>query len=295
MKLNPPKMLELVEEVILDDEKERAKKPYVYRHNPSSSTAKREDGTVVGACLRQLWMKSKAFPISNPKKFTTKLQAGFGNAIHTWFAEQLSKSKKITFVAEAAGKILVEPLTKEVSFRLDGLVTHRGELGCFELKTVQTYGLQKMLKENSGLPKPSDILQVLDYFGTNNAIMWASLVYVARDTAMRCEFHIWKDDEDGKFYIKGIVPEVKTQLLAGPSFEKVVERWKELEGYIERDEMPKRDFKVVYRDGEIVPNRTKIGVDYKTDFQCLYCPYMNGCWSLAGAKEDSYQVRGDKS
>lgn len=293
MKLNPPNFLAILEEVIEEEDKNYVSKPYEYRHNPSSSTMKRADGKIIGACLRQLWMKAKAFPVSNPKEFKTKLQAGFGNAIHTWVLEKLQKSKRLAVIPEAPGKVSIDPLTRQVSFRLDGLVTHKGELGVFELKTQQGFGLLKMLRDNNNLPAPKDILQVLDYFGTNPAIMWGALVYLGRDSGLRAEYHIWKDDE-GKWMIKGLIPHVSPTPIDELTFEKVVDRWKELEGFIDRDEMPPRDYKVVYRAGVIVPHMVKNGTKYKSDFNCIYCSYKDACWSLPGSEEDRYVVRGAK-
>lgn len=286
----PPNFLNLLEEVLTDElaEKKIKYKDYEYKHNPSSSTMKRDDGTVVGACMRQLWYRAMKTPETNPSDFTNLLQMGFGDGIHYWFLNKLQKSKRITLMKEAGGKVTIDPLTREVSFRLDGLVTHKGDIGGFELKTIQTFGLTYMLKE--GGPKEDHLLQVLDYFGTNDAIKWFGLVYVARDSAYRAEFHILKE-EDG-FYIEGIHPRVAKRKIDELSFDKVKARWKELEGYIERKEEPPRDFKVVYNDeGKIVEQRIKKGYKYKSDFKCTYCSHLTHCWSQPGAKEDSVQIK----
>ncbi len=285
---NPPKFLDLLSESF--DEEEASYKPKSdYRHNPSSATMVGDDGVVVGACLRQLYYKATAEPISDKKEFTNKLQAGFGNGIHDFLTARLKKSNKIKIDAEVPGKVIVDPLTKEISFRLDGLVTHHGELGCLEIKTQQSWGLQKMVRE--GGPKKSDILQVLCYFGTNEDIKWASMLYVARDTAFRAEYHVYKD-HDGEYVIRGITPASPEKRIEGLSFDKIVKRWKILEEHVERKELPKRDFKAVLRDGVVIDERTKNGVKYSTDFQCKYCSYQTSCWSGIGAKEDAYQIRG---
>ncbi len=246
-----------------------------------------KDDKRIGACMRAMWYKAKQEPESNPRDFSNRLQAGFGNAIHTWVLSKLQKSKKISLTAEAAGRVVVDGLTKEVSFRLDGLVTHRGELGGLEIKTQQGYGLQRMIKD--GGPKASDILQCLSYFGTNEAINWFGLVYLARDSGFRAEYHIWKEDD--KFYIKGLVPHMLTVEITELTFPGIINEWKKLESHIAADTIPKRDYKVVFADdGRIVDSRVKKGYKYKSDFRCIYCSYQGKCWSSEGAKEDSIKI-----
>ncbi len=288
-KATPPRFLDLLNETYEVEEKNS--KPRVdYRHNPSSATMMGSDGKVVGACLRSLYYRATGEPVSDKKPFTTKLQGGFGNGIHDFLTQRLQKSDKIKLIPEAPGKVLVDPLTKEISFRLDGLVTHKGEVGCLEIKTQQSYGLQRMVKD--GGPKKSDILQVLCYFGTNEDIKWASLVYVARDSAFRAEYHIYKDPTNGKFVIKGVTPEKKEQYVDDLSFDKIVARWRELEVNVERRELPKRDYKIVMKaDGSYTDKRVKNGVEYKSDFACTYCSYRTTCWKGPDADKDAYQVR----
>lgn len=286
MKLNPPKFLEILEEVC----NEAPRGAYEYRHNPSSATMKTPGGRVVGACMRQLYYKATGEPESEKKEFTNRLQAGFGNAIHDWITIRLSKSKKITIIPEATGKVFVDGLSREVSFRLDGLVTHKGEAGCLEIKTVQGYGLQRMIKE--GGPKESDLLQVLCYFATNENIQWASLVYVARDSGYRAEYHVWRDDA-GRFMYRSTLPEGPIKFIEDLSFTAIKERWAELEVKINAGEVPARDYKVVFnKEGAIVDKRVKHGVEYKTSFRCSYCAYQTTCWSAPGAKEDATQIPG---
>lgn len=289
IKVNPPNFLELLEEVLHEEKISRVKKDD-YRHNPSSATMRMDDGKVVGACLRQLFYKAKNQPESDPKVLTVELQGLFGQGIHDVILSRLQKSKRIMIVPEAAGRTIVDPLTKEVSFRVDGLVTHKGELGVLEIKTMHSFALQKMVKENG--PRASDLLQCLSYFGTNPAVLWTSLVYVGRDSAYRAEYHILNLD-DG-FYIEGIIPEERRKKLGEFSFDRIVARWKELEGYVERNELPPRDYKVVLSDdGRIKDERVKNGVKYQSAKACLYCSYLSHCWlNEINAKEDSVKISG---
>lgn len=289
-KATPPSFLSLLDDIYKEEDRLSAEKEITdYRHNPSSATMVTEDGRVVGACLRALYYKATREPISDARPLTTKLQGDFGNGIHDKITQKLLKSDKIKMIPEAAGRELIDPLTKEISFRLDGLVTHKGEQGCLELKTMQSFGLQRMVRE--GGPKEAHVLQVLCYFGTNPDLRWASLVYLGRDNAFRAEYHIYKDPANDRFVIRGITPTKAPKKIDQLSFENVVKRWRELELNVERKELPKRDYKVVLdKEGLITDKRTKNGVEYKSDFACMYCSWKTKCWSLEGAAEDSYKV-----
>lgn len=290
IRVSPPRFLDLLKEVY--EEEDKTPRSGEFRHNPSSASVKKANGTVVGACLRQLYYKAKGEPVSDPKELTVKLQGDFGNGIHDRVVAKLQKSKKARIIPEAAGQVTVDELTQVVSFRLDGLVTYKGELGCLEIKTQQSFGLQRMIRE--GGPKESDILQVLSYFGTNPDLRWAALVYFGRDNALRAEYHIYKNN-DGVFVIRGILPARDEKPLAdGLTFGGIVERWKELEGSVRENRIPARDYKVVLtKDGRITDKRTKNGVDYKSDFRCMYCPYMTTCWTQEDAKDFAYKVENE--
>jgi hypothetical protein len=294
IKGHPPRFLDILKDSFEEDDRIRGAETKLreIRHNPSSASIRRPDGTVVGACLRSLFYKAKAFAVTNPKELTTKLQGDFGNAIHKTLQDRLQKHKSIKLVPESAGKVSVDGLTKEVSFRLDGLVSYHGEMGCLEIKTVNSFALTRMLKTVGG-PKEKDILQVLSYFGTNPDLMWAAIIYFGRDTAFRSEHHIVKQS-DGSFTIRNVVPEGKEKKIEGLSYEEIVKRWKELEDYLEKDEVPPRDYKVVLdKEGKVTEKRTKNHVDYKSDQECLYCSYQDLCWSGPDAAKDAYRISGE--
>ena len=291
MRPNPPNFLSILEEVLtIEDEEYKKSHDFTYRHNPSSAMSASPQGKRVGACMRAMWYKAKQEPESNPRQFTSRLTAGFGNAIHTWFIDKLQKSKKLSVVGEAPGRVVVDGISKEISFRLDGLVTYRGEVGGVELKTGNGFGIQKMVKTG---PHERDILQILSYFGTNDAIMWFGLVYLARESGFRAEYHIWR--EDGKFFIKGITPFSSEKEINELSFPGIIKEWNKLETHIESNEIPNRDYKVVFADdGRIVDSRIKRGYKYVSDKQCLWCSWQKKCWTSEGALEDSIKIGEEK-
>ncbi len=286
----PPKFLNLLEEVYEQEDKKYAENAKEgFRHNPSSASFVKASGEVVGACLRSLYYKATKEAVTETKSLTVKLQGDFGNGIHDKITEKLKKSDKIKIIPESPGKTVVDELTNEVSYRLDGLVTHKGEEGYLELKTMQSFALQRMVK--MGQPRDKDVLQVLSCLGAKPDLRWAALVYFGRDNAYRAEYHIYKDPETNTYVIRGITPEKHEQDIEELSYEGIVSRWKELEVAVSQQKLPKRDFKAVLReDGTVVDKRVRNYVEYRTASACLYCSWKTKCWTSEGAVEDSVKI-----
>ncbi len=291
IKPNPPKFLELLEEVYHDEGVEKEKqKTNIVRYYPSSASFKKPDGTVVGACLRQLFYRASNEPETDAKELTTKLQGDFGNGIHDILLKKLSKSKRIKITPEASGRIKLDGLDNEISFRLDGLVNYQAERGGLEIKTVQSFAVQKMVKESG--PRDSYLLQILSYFLTDDTLKWFSLILFGRDTAYRAEYLIYKD-EQGRYLLEGVFPRKAPKVIEFNE-EGIVARWKELEQHLKNKTVPQRDYKAVLsKEGNFVEKRVKNYVDYKSDVACRYCEYRTKCWSLPDAKDHAYKVPGD--
>lgn len=289
-KPTPPNFLNLLEEVYEEEDKKREENAKEgFRHNPSSASFRKANGEVIGACVRALYYKATKEPKTEATPLTTKLQGDFGNGIHDKITEKLKKSDKIKIIAESPGKTVVDELTHEVSYRLDGLVTHKGEEGYLEIKTMQSFALQRMVK--SGEPREKDVLQVLSCLGAKPELRWAALVYFGRDNAYRAEYHIYKDPETGTYVYKGITPKLHEKDIDELSYEGIVARWKELEVAVEQQKEPPRDFKAVLRsDGTVTDKRVKNGVEYKTPNACLYCSWQTKCWTSEDAVDNSVQI-----
>lgn len=282
-----PRFLDVLAEVILEETKEykARRKDYSYRHNPSSATLIAPGGRVVGACLRQLYYRATKAEEGTEVDVTGKLQMGFGDAIHDFILGKLKKYKKFSIFPELAAKTIIDPLTKEISFRLDGLITQDdGTVGGLELKTTQGRAITGRgwgIKATG--PKEDHLLQIISYFATNKAIKWFALVYLARDNAYRLEYHITRDGD--RYFLDG--KEIKDLNFAG-----IKKRWMELEKYLEEQKLPPRDFKVFLdKDGNIQKTKTMKGDTKRSDWRCMYCPYAKTvCWKGEDAKGESYNA-----
>ena len=289
MKLNIPNLLDSLEEVLKDDKTPKPDEKRQYRHNPSSASLKIGE-EVVGACLRQLYYRATELPVSNPQNFTSMLTAGFGTAIHDWFFKRLQENPKLKIDPEVKGKAKVDPLTLEISYRVDGLVTHKGEKGGAELKTKHGYSLQKKLQDSG--PYWEDLAQIVTYFELEKELLWYILVYVGRDSGYRAEYHIYRDYDDGmKLKIKPIVPDGRATEIKDITFEKIKERWLMLEYYLDNKTVPPRDYKMVLKeDGTPTKERTKNKKKIESDKRCLYCNWQTYCWTQPDAYNASYNL-----
>lgn len=288
-----PKFLRLLDDVLRQEQKEyeakRKEKAYEFRHNPSSASLRRADGNVVGACNRKLYYKATGTMVPEDVETSALLKMDFGNVIHDYLARKLKKIPDIVYSDEVPGRYLASGLTKEISYRLDGLIATGPEydntVGGLEIKTVFGQKLDKIKREG---PEPDHILQILCYFEARKDVSWFSLIYIGRDSGYRIEFNFVRDVHSGGIlqeHSGGYVP------LCGLSFAGIKDRFQELEQFIEKKEVPPRDFKVWLRpDGSIQEYKQIKGEKYKSDWQCVYCPYSKDCWSQPDAFKDSYNA-----
>lgn len=285
-----PKFLDLLQDVLTKEQNENSARRSTYgvRHNPSSASV-RDGSRVIGACLRQLYYKSTGEPVSEPSDGGSLLKMDFGNVIHDYLADKLKKIPGLNYTEEFPGKLLVDDLTKELSYRLDGLVLtgeeYAGSTGGVEIKTVFGRKMDSIKVEG---PSEDHLLQIVCYFKALPSVKWFSLLYFARDTGYRIEFHIWREGED--LYIQG--PSIPYPKKLHYKWEQIKERFKEYEGYLERKELPPRDYKVwLNSSGEVMNVKTIKGEKYKSDWRCTYCAYKTKCWSQPDAFKESYNSK----
>lgn len=285
-----PNFINLLDEALITEAQDRQarSKNYQYKHNPSSASYRKADGKVVGACQRQLYYRAKKVDSTRELDTTSMIQGGFGDAIHTWLLDKLTKVTGISLMKEAGGKLIVDPLTLEMSYRLDGLVTVGDVMGGLEIKTTQgraITGKDWGIKDKG--PKDDHLLQVICYMKAHPSLKWFALVYFGRDNAYRMQFDV-KREGDKFFWRKA---GAKSWTPVEFDFEGIQKRWLELEAHIDGDILPPRDYKVWLKaDGSIQDTKYIKGDFFKSDFRCLYCPYSKKCWTEEpDADKDCYK------
>lgn len=163
-----------------------------------------------------------------------------------------------------------------------------------EVKSFYGYYATKEIcgtPRQAGKPKTNHLLQTLIYLDVckrYKILDYAKLIYYARDSASRKEFDvdIVQDGEHKRPMINGVIDYRFT-------IEEIYDRYAELQGYLERQELPPAEFemkwdaakvqkfydlgevsKTAYQDFQKNPDKKPVG-----DWQCRYCAYKNTCWA----------------
>jgi len=255
---------------ILDDVVEylvnRSKEP-PQKHYPSSAYK----------CIRQQYYNWTGVPISNPITAAAAFRIQFGISIHEGFG-QIMRDMGCDMVDEMKGQIQVDGLKYPMSFRVD--VLRAGEDNTVignEFKSTYSQGIIRI--QESGSPRDHDLPQIACY-AYCTGIEWWELDYLGRDSAYYTSFmcHYEKDRDVMTVY------QVKDGTILhseehGGYMAEIVSRLQELERAIEDKELPDRPYKMVFKNGEPKAKVQHNKVEYKSDWQCSYCPWMNTCWA----------------
>jgi hypothetical protein len=180
-----------------------------------------------------------------------------------------------------SGKVAVPGLKWPISYRLDNRFTDDdGMLAIAEYKTAWGFGM-KDIKEKG--PKDSALAQTLTYMKMSG-IGRAYLMYVSRDNADRVLF-ILEMVEAGwimsRMFPSGELNEMKRFPMA--IWDRMLARLAEIESHVEADTLPDRPYRIAIKNNEIREKFTKDKVDYKSDWQCMYCPFLTKCWGEIAA------------
>lgn len=235
---------------------------------------------------------------SDPMDGTSWWRVNIGNAIHDLvqreFAAMVEAGAKpwpeFAFDSEVrSGQVVIDgslrdggvALRHPISARTDALFIDRdGAKAGAEIKSTYGAGVQKM---KDRMPEDRTLTQVLFYL----ALFGAERYYipiVSRDDANRVLFVVSRKDRASclaGYEVHRVLPTGDTAKAGEVPHERYVRalsRLKELEGYLERKELPEREFQVAIKNGEIKQKFQKNKVEYKSDWQCLYCSFKNKCW-----------------
>jgi len=214
-------------------------------HHPSSARIVEQGKVVcgVGGCLRAQYYSWKGVKPSNPIDLNGLHNITTGHRYEYWYEEGL-KLLEIEYKAEVPFKVDIG-LKNKMSGRIDFIVKQGDNWEGVELKTSYGRGMDWYKKTNA--PKEDYYLQMQCYFKCPDyAIKVFNNPIFARDNFYRRSFVVEPD------------PTV---------FNKIVASWKELEGYLEKGDLPPKDFH---------KSKDRRGV-MKDDFHCRYCSYRDHC------------------
>lgn len=243
-------IINILDEHILS--KESARK--TTGHYPSSASCV-VNGEVQGSCLRQQFYQFTFLEPSNPPEAGALWKFAMGNVIHDLVAKWLKEAGH-KMETEVAFKQNIPGLRLPVSGRIDNIIEIKGKRIGIEVKSKFGRGMDEIKKNGARI---EDILQVQPYmncYGLDTFIMF----YIARDSAYRLQFLAFPD-----------------KVL----WEGIVERWKKLEEYLDKKEVPPRDYSVfINKEGGLQETKTVDGKTVKSDWQCRYCGFLDYCHGI---------------
>lgn len=243
---------------------------------------------VEGTCLRAQYYRLTLDPLVVFEAQETRAM-DYGNAIHAHEVQRLSAARIL--VAEEFPIVIPE---HNISGRGDALIinphskTTPPEYVGVEIKTVGSpYGCITGARGSVPAPKTNHLLQVgvyLDWGKQKHNIHAWQLQYFSRADGQRAEYTITlTDDAEKKISVDGEVTAI--------SVEDIYQRFRHLKGYLDSDEMPPRDYALMYNQETLnkMADRQQLNKKEralvksgkpvnKGDWQCRYCNYKKYCY-----------------
>lgn len=285
-----------------------------FSHSPSSAMCYSAlNSAPIGACIRASYMKALDYPTSNKGSMylTMTQQAG-----HIWEDWAVQKFKELGIYVSHHTKVV--DLERNISGELDiiHLNPNTNELEVTDIKQYNGsnwYASKEILGSKDTAPKPKDahLLQMFVYLLTlantgNEHIRYCNILYIDRSCSSwynNIQFRISLHEENELLYPKVeyfVQGEVAHYIDKRITDKNVYEKNAMLEKCIEVEQLPPRDYDLVYTPEQIRkmyeakeisdtaykkyctdPDKNPIG-----HFMCKYCqfgPDLNGfstCYSL---------------
>jgi len=207
---------------------------------------------IEGKCNLALWRNFKGIEKSNPIQPYTIWKFEMGNKVHEFIAENL-KEVGYKIESETPFKTQIEGLKYPISGRSDNIIHLPDKKIGVEVKSRYGKGFRNIKFE--GL-RPSDLLQIFCYLNCGVADEYILLI-INFDSGYREQYLI---ERKNGFLI------ANKELIEDISWQGIINRLKELEDYLQKNEMPPKDFE-------------------KKDWHCKYCEYKNLCWAVKSVEK----------
>ncbi len=232
-------------------------------HYPSSASIKLNDTEIIGSCILAEYRKWKKIPETNPYDVDTLQKFTWGDMFHDWITEMLEKEclegNTITSISTEKANSYIMPvsgLEMPIRGRIDNVINKNVAL---EIKS--SFGKFFFSKEglmNKG-PRSSNLMQTLCYLKARPDLEYAILLFLARDIGFKVQYKVYRYGDSIKtfHYDKGQTIE---QTYPEISWQKIIDRWAELERNLILNEEPKPDFR------------------FRSKYPCTYCTYYDMCY-----------------
>lgn len=274
----------LLKEQLEDSQSEkRVHEDRFYPSQSSSIVNKGKYKKVEGKCLRAAYYHCLGMP--DEDEFSTRRELIFKIGDYT--------EKMILDILDKKG-VLVDKNVKfdiekyNIYGALDGIILDKGgnKVG-LEIKSIgsnkwtanQIFGS----RWNTPFPKWQNLFQTLIYcYAFKDEISKFILFYIRRDTCETKEFEISIIPKGKEIY-----PVIDGKIYEDFSVTGILKRYKALKSYVEKKEVPPREFQITYPKNKISTYR-KLGIISKTraekyllsplgDIECEFCSYLNQC------------------
>jgi len=251
-------------------------------HYPSSASIRLDEETVIGSCILAEYRKWKKVPETNPYDADTLQKFTWGDMFHDWITEMLQKeclegNQIASISTEKSNSYIMQVpgLELPIRGRMDNILNKT-----IALEIKSSFGKFFFSKEglmNKG-PRDSNLMQTLCYLKARPDIEYAILLFLARDIGFKVQYKIYREGDSIKSYhwdkgetIEKHYPEI--------TWQKIVDRWAELEKHLSLNTPPMPDFK------------------FRSKYPCCYCTFYDLCYPLhkkaiAPAKYDVGQNEG---
>lgn len=260
-------------------------------HYPSQASVKYMhtgygEEMIKGACLRAIYYRCKGY---EPEPFNARTMYTFacGNILEDWITEQM---KRMGIYRDNSVKFFNNDL--KISGEIDILVEEPSskELVIVEVKSTSGYYSWREIAGNKsikGKPKPAHLLQLMLYlYEFRIQVKKGILLYFNLDNKNLKQFVVELHEEGGKHY-----PIIDGKLYKNFSVQDIHARYEEVQGYIDRNELPPCDFKKQYTPEEVELYHARGDVAktkyeaYKRnaeknplcDWNCSYCSMIEHC------------------
>ena len=202
-----------------------------------------------------------------PMELTGLYRTKTGNLLHEWFFQQVKNSDYFDTIEEEARVFETDAgLKNPVSGRIDVLGKKGDRITAIDLKTTFGEGIRKIrMRREIPTHYLGQMMVYLKFGGVDEVI----LAFLGRDDQYRTQVTLTLRED--VLYIDG----TKTRLAV----DSIIDKWKDVERSIEEETPPDRDFMAAIRNGEIVYKFQRKNVEYKSDWQCRYCPFNQLCYA----------------
>ena len=264
---------------------------------------------VLGKCMRASYYRLTGAPLTNPPSAKSQVIFHLGNQIEDgiveiWKQAGIWDNNSVRFEdrdKNISGEF--DCVLRDPTVELIGLPKFGAEVktfyGYMQEKTILGHSEGRGARKHWvwGKPKDENLMQAAIYCDqTRDTLSGFKLYYISRDKNDMAEFNISVDD-NGTIFIhdpkRGGAPLPETRFAMND----IYDSWTDLKGFIERGEIPARDFdfrpsqekiEEMYGLGEISKSayeKHNSGKIPYRDWHCSYCSYRDHCQGPEAAAE----------